>query len=143
MTYQPPRPDGPREGRAAVATSRSARAAFFLAGLLLTGIGIAGVILPLLPGTIFLIAAAACFARSSERLEGWLLNHPRYGPSIVAWRRDGAIPRRIKIVAVTSMVLSMGIVCLSPAPRWVDWLMALVIVGSAAFVMTRPERGRV
>ena len=39
---------------------------YFAAGMLLVGIGIAGYFLPVLPGTIFLILAAACFARSSR-----------------------------------------------------------------------------
>ena len=43
--------------------------------------------------------SAACFARSSPRLEAWLLNHPRFGPALCAWREERAIPRRAKIAA--------------------------------------------
>lgn len=123
-------------------TSKALRPVYFVAGVLLTAIGIAGYILPLLPGTIFLILAAACFARSSARLETWLLNHPKLGPSVVAWRTSGAIPRRIKIIAIVSMIVSMGVICLSPAPRWADWFAAAVIVASALFVATRPVGAR-
>lgn len=122
-------------------TRRSAllRPLFFVAGLLLTGIGIVGVITPGWPGTIFLIFAAGCFARSSPRLENWLLNHPKLGPNVVAWRENGAIPRNIKYIAIGSMFISMAIICLSPAPRWVDWLVGAVMVASALFVATRPD----
>jgi len=115
------------------------RPVFFLCGLVLTGVGIVGVITPGWPGTIFLILAAGCFARSSPKLESWLLNHPKLGPSVVAWRQNGAIPRNIKFVAIGSMLVSMAIICLSPAPRWVDWVVGAVMIASALFIATRPE----
>ena len=49
---------------------------YFAAGWVLTAIGVIGLVLPLMPGTIFLIAAAWCFSRSSPRFEAWLIGHP-------------------------------------------------------------------
>ena len=63
-------------------------------------LGVAGIFLPLLPTTPFLLLAAWAFARSSPRLEAWLVRHPRLGPPISAWRERGAIPARAKIVAI-------------------------------------------
>ena len=71
---------------------------FVLAWLFLA-VGIAGVFLPLIPGTLFLIFAGACFTRSSPRFEAWLLDHPRFGPPVRAWRATGAVPRRAKVFA--------------------------------------------
>ena len=48
-------------------------------GFVATGVGIAGVILPGLPGTVFLIIGLWAFSRSSERFQMWLFNHPRFG----------------------------------------------------------------
>ena len=118
------------------------RPVYFAAGLVLVAIGIAGYILPVLPGTIWMILAVACFARSSPRMEAWLLSHPVYGPPLVAWRKNGAIPFRIKLIAIGSMLASMAIVCLSPAPEWVDWLVAAIISASALYVGTRPGMPR-
>jgi len=132
MTDTPPK-QPPSKGSALM------RPVFFLCGLVLTGVGIVGVITPGWPGTIFLILAAGCFARSSPKLESWLLNHPKLGPSVVAWRQNGAIPRNIKFVAIGSMLVSMAIICLSPAPRWVDWVVGAVMIASALFIATRPE----
>ncbi len=133
-------PPGPRPSPQA--TPPALRPLYLAAGLAMVALGVLGIVIPGMPTTIFLILAAGCFARSSPRLENWLLTHPKLGPPILAWRETGAIPRNVKIIAVTSMVISMGIVCLSPAPRWVDWLAATIIVASAAFVVTRPETGR-
>ena len=63
-------------------------------GCLFVGLGMIGAVLPLMPTTIFLILATGCFARSSPRLEAWLLNHPRFGPTLRDWRERGAILRR-------------------------------------------------
>lgn len=123
-------------------TPRAVRPLYLMAGLLFVGLGIAGYILPVMPGTVFLILAAGCFARSSPRLERWLVTHRRLGPPIVAWRETGAIPRPIKVIAIASMAISMTLVCLSPAPQWVDWLVATILVACAAFVASRPVKGR-
>lgn len=125
--------DAPRKGHPLL------RPFFFLLGLVLTGVGIVGVVTPGWPGTIFLILAAGCFARSSPRLEAWLVNHPRYGPTVVAWREHGAIPRRIKFIAIGSMIVSFVIVLFAHMePVWV-WVIGAALLASAVFVGTRPE----
>ena len=55
------------------------------AGFVLLSVGCLGIVLPLLPTTPFLIAAAACFSRSSPRFERWLVTHPRLDHPIRAW----------------------------------------------------------
>src|SRR5690606_12798071 len=74
-------------------------------GLMLVGLGFIGAFVPLMPTTIFLILAAACFTRSSPRLEAWLLNHLPFGPTRRAWRAGGAVPRRAKIAACLGMAV--------------------------------------
>jgi uncharacterized protein len=115
------------------------RPLYLIGGLLLTGLGIAGFLLPVLPGTIFLILAAACFARSSPRLEAWLVSHPRLGPGILAWRQTGAIPRSAKVIAVGSMALSFGIMWLAAPPMWARWVAGGILLACALFVASRPS----
>ncbi len=115
------------------------RPLFFVGGLLLVSVGVVGYLTPGMPGTIFLILAAGCFTRSSPRLEAWLLNHPKLGPSVVAWRTNGAIPRKIKYIAIGSMTVSFVIVLLVHLPMVWTITAAVALLASALFVGTRPE----
>jgi uncharacterized membrane protein YbaN (DUF454 family) len=114
------------------------RPIYFAAGIVLVGVGIAGYFIPVMPGTIWLILAAACFARSSPRFEAWLVNHPRFGPSVVAWRRHGAIPRRIKLIAIGMMAVSFAILFASHPPQVWLWLTGAALAACALFVASRP-----
>ena len=81
---------------------------FLAAGFLCVALAVAGLFLPVLPTTPFLLAAAACFARASERFYNWLLNHRVFGPTVVEWRRHRAIPYRTKLFAIALMVLTLS-----------------------------------
>ncbi len=86
------------------ATERVARLAWAALGLLCVGLGGLGVVVPGLPTTIFLIAAAACFARSSPRLEAWVLGLPGVGRAVADHRAGLGMPRRTKRIAIASIV---------------------------------------
>lgn len=116
------------------------RAVYFAVGLVCLAVGTAGLFLPVLPGVVFLILAAAAFARSSPRLEAWILDHPRLGPPVRRWRETGAIPRRIKLVACACMGASWVLVLASSAPLLVKiGIVPLVLAASALYVLTRPD----
>lgn len=116
-----------------------ARTVFLLLGLGFTALGIAGAFLPLLPTTVFLILAAGCFARSSPRLEAWILDHKRFGPLVRAWRENGAIPRKAKILACIGMATGFAIFFLSAHPGlWLALGVAVALGACAAFVVSRP-----
>ncbi|WP_072344787.1 YbaN family protein [Devosia enhydra] len=125
---------------AAAGGSRLMRPLYLLAGFALTGLGIIGAFLPLMPTTIFLILAAWCFARSSPRLERRLLEDRRIGAAIIAWRDEKAISRRSKILAVSGMGLGFVLFLLGARPG--PWLMlgvGLMLGACAAYVLTRPD----
>lgn len=75
-------------------------------GLFLVTLGVIGILVPGLPTTIFLIGAAACFAKSSPRLHQWLLAHPWFGPLIIHWQQTRSIPRKAKVIALFTMLLA-------------------------------------
>jgi hypothetical protein len=83
-------------------------------GIVCVGLGSAGIVLPLVPTTPFLLLAAACFAKSSDRFHAWLLGHRRFGPVIRNYREKGGITRKARAIALSllwfSMTLEKGIV---------------------------------
>lgn len=115
-----------------------ARGLWIAAGLVLTGLAIVGALLPVMPTTVFVLGAAACFSKGSPRLESWLLDHPVLGPSLRNWRAERAIPRPAKIAAVTSMTGSAVLVAFA-APVAVAVGVITVLAGVATYVVTRPS----
>lgn len=116
------------------------RILFLAAGVAFLAIGIIGIFLPLLPTTPFLILASGCFARSSRRLETWLLDHPRFGPFLSDWRRRGAIPRNAKLLALagTTAGFLFFLIGTQPGPGLAIAVAALILTG-LAYVFTRPS----
>ena len=108
-------------------------------GLICVGLGIIGALLPLMPTTVFLILAAGCFARSSPRLEAWLLNHKRFGPTLRAWRANGAIPRKAKIAACAGIALGFALFVVGAHPKlMLELIVGVVMAACALFIVTRP-----
>ena len=108
-------------------------------GILSTACGIAGVVLPLVPTTPFLLVAAFAFARSSPRLHAALLAHPQFGPIIENWNRDGSIDKRSKFFALATMAFCVMISLYLRVPAGIMLIQLLVLGGVALFIVTRPS----
>lgn len=115
------------------------RIIYICLGFVFLAVGIAGVILPLLPGTVNLLIAAFFFAKGSPRMEAWLLNHRHLGPPIRSWREDGSMTRKSKIIAITSMWLGIGYGVLM-APWYGGACAVLLGIYGAWYIITRPTR---
>lgn len=118
-----------------------ARGALLVLGFTCTALGIAGVILPGLPGTVFLLIAAWAFSRSSERFHLWLYEHPRFGRTVREWHAHRVIPVRAKVAALAMMsATGVGLVVLYGD----DWRLPAISGGVMALValwiVTRPSR---
>lgn len=81
---------------------------WMILGVLFLLIGAAGVALPLLPTTPFVLAAAACFAKSSPRMHAWLLANRVFGPIVSNWENKRCILLRAKLLALTMMAAVGG-----------------------------------
>jgi uncharacterized membrane protein YbaN (DUF454 family) len=115
------------------------RTLWLTAGLLALGLGLLGVVLPVLPTTPFLLVAAGCFAKSSPRLHGWLLAHPTFGPPIRNWEENGAISRKAKRFAVISMAAVLGL-SVGLELSWKILLAQGVLIAiGCSFILTRPD----
>ena len=76
------------------------RIVFAVVGTVALAFGILGIILPVLPTTPFLLLAAACYARASTRLYGWLLGQSALGPIITRWRESRSLAPGVKVRAI-------------------------------------------
>ena len=105
-------------------------------GIVCTAIGTAGVFLPGIPGTLFLLAASWLFARSSPRLQRWLREHPRLGPYVRA-AEERSMPRRARVISLAGIWIGVTLAIAagpveSTAARVT--LVALGLIGSAVLV---------
>jgi len=111
------------------------------AGLLFTGLGILGIFVPLLPTTPFLLLAAACFARSSDRFYRWLLEHRYLGPIVSGYMDGSGIPARAKRTAITLVWLTL---CpgafLLVSQTWLKVLLILLAISITWYLASLPTR---
>ena len=117
----------------------AARGAWLCLGLLCVALAGIGVVLPLMPTTVFLLIAAFAFARSSPRLHSWLLEHKLFGKLIRDWQEHGAISKRAKGAAMLSMAAVLVLSAALRAPLWVLGLQAVILGCVALFILTRPD----
>lgn len=106
-------------------------------GLAALTLGIAGVFLPLLPTTPFLLLAAACFVRSSQRLYRWLLTNRLLGPYILAYREYRAISVRAKAITVVLLWGTIGYTAFGVMES-IGWRIALpaIAAGVSAHILS-------
>lgn len=76
------------------------RYAYLVSGVLLVIIGVIGIFLPVLPTTIFLILASACFVKSSPRANEWLRNHKILGMYIKNYQDKSGLTIKTKILNI-------------------------------------------
>jgi len=79
------------------------------AGTLCTGLGIIGIFIPILPTTPFLLLAAACYMRSSERFYQWLINNRIFGAYVRNYIEGRGIPIKIKVFTILLLWLTIGL----------------------------------
>lgn len=116
------------------------RSLLFIVGSALLLLGIVGIIVPMLPTTPFVLLAIGCYSRSSPRLAEWLETHPRLGPTLRAWRDEGAIGGRAKAAAVLAMALGYGFFIVgAKIPVVGSAAIAATLVACAAFILSRPS----
>lgn len=91
-----------------ISKNPAVRWCLLIVGWLAIILGVIGIFLPLLPTTPFLLLAAACFARSSEKFHSWLLNHKYLGPYIHLYLDGKGIPIKAKYYIISVLWITMA-----------------------------------
>ncbi len=80
-----------------------------VAGLICLSFGVLGIVLPILPTTPFLLAATACFCKSSDRMYSWLLNNRLFGSYIRNYKEGKGLGLKTKITTLSVLWGTIGI----------------------------------
>lgn len=116
---------------------------WFTAGMLFVGLAFVGVVVPGIPWSTPTVAAAYCFARSSDRMHRWLYDHPRFGPFLRGWSEKRIFPRRLKYFMIATMSTSLLITWLLTgnvaAVLWTGLFMLAVAVWGFRYPSTEEE----
>jgi len=108
------------------------------AGGLFFVLGWIGMVMPMMPGFVFLLIALFCFARGNPAVERWMLDHPKYGPPLNDWLERRSISRKAKVSALATIGVGAVIaVWMVAAPLVLVPLASMAAV--SAWLWTRPE----
>ncbi|WP_279482841.1 YbaN family protein [Aureimonas sp. SK2] len=130
----------PSEPGGTVAGGRLRRFAFRVLASVALVLALAGVVLPGLPATPFLLLAAWAAARGSPELAARIETHPRLGPLLANWRERRVVPLRAKCLAGASMAASLAILAVSGAPVPVVAGVGAILLCVSTYLFTRPSR---
>lgn len=112
-------------------------------GTLCLAIGIVGIFTPILPTTPFLLLAAFCYLRSSQRFYRWLMNNRVFGGYIRSYTEGRGIPLKVKLLTITLLWVTIGISIWLVANMVVTAILLVVAVGVSlhiAFIRAKKER---
>lgn len=112
------------------------RALLIACGTLCVGLGVIGIFLPLMPTTVFLLLAAACYARSSERFHRRLVEHPWLG-SYIRQRRGMSVRQKAFTLMLLWVTLGATMIWTAEA-LWLRLLLAVIGLGVTLHVARLP-----
>jgi uncharacterized membrane protein YbaN (DUF454 family) len=99
------------------------------AGTLSLAIGIVGIFVPILPTTPFLLLAAGCYLRSSQRFYNWLMGNRFFGNYIRNYIEGRGIPVKVKLFIIILLWVTIGISIWLVAKPLVTVILLIVAVG--------------
>lgn len=101
------------------------RSLWIVAGTLSVGLGVVGIVVPMMPATPFLLFAAFCYSRGSKRFHDWLVGHKLLGGYIRAYRDGRGLDRRQKALILVLLWASFGATIVFFVKPW--WARAILV----------------
>ena len=114
---------------------------YFVLGWIFFLLGLIGVFVPLLPTTPFIILAAGCFSKSSDRFYNWLLNLPYMGGLLRDWNENRVIGLKPKILAtvfISSAVFYVGL--FSPVMIYIKGIMLIICLSVLIYIWSQKTK---
>lgn len=96
-------------------------------GFISLGMAYIGVVTPGIPYSPFIVFAAYCFSRGSERMHRWIYNHKIFGPFLTNWNEKRVFPQKMRYVMLAMMTLSLVLM-------WTSGVKLIGIVSTAVFM---------
>lgn len=105
-------------------------------GAVSLGLGVTGMFLPVLPTTPFLLLTAWCWLKGSPRLYAWLMSQPRLGPYIRDFQEYRCISRKVKVISVSTLWVTVTVSIVLVHPLWLRILLAAIAVGVTVHILS-------
>ena len=112
----------------------------FTVGFISLILGIIGLFLPLLPTTPFILLASFSFLKSNKKYHNMIIKHKKFGPIIKKYQEKGAIDKKIKIKAITMIILGIGSsIYFFKMKTIINILLIIIGLSVSLFIVTRPN----
>jgi hypothetical protein len=111
-------------------------------GMVLTGVGMVGIIVPGLPTTIFMILAAGCFFRSSTKMYHWVVSHPLFGDQVLRFREGAGMPKKAKYLSIVTMwafIMFAVFIGLQNSAAWIKYFIVLSGAMGTLYIISQPN----
>jgi uncharacterized membrane protein YbaN (DUF454 family) len=112
-----------------------------IAGFLFLTLAAAGIMLPVLPATPFLLAASFCFMKSSRRLHGWFMANRFFGPRLRRIQSGAGLTAREKItIYLIACACIIPVIILTKSPHLRIFLVFLLAIKAVVFLMIKTAK---
>lgn len=99
--------------------------------------GIAGIFVPILPTTPFLLLSAACYIRSSKRFYNWLISNRLFGEYLRNYLERRGASLKVKVASLALLWITIGCsVALATDTLWVRILLVAIAVGVTTHILS-------
>jgi len=112
------------------------KAILIFAGTVCVGLGVLGMFLPLMPTTVFLLMAAYCYSRSSERFHTWLMTNRLFGRYISDYKAKRGMSVGHKVTTLVTLWVSIGVsIWLLGSAFWPTLILAAIAVAITVHIL--------
>ena len=111
-------------------------------GMILSSIGMIGILVPGLPTTIFMILAAGCFFRSSRKMYQWVVSHPIFGEAVLRFRNGDGMPKMAKYYSIITMwifIIFAFLFGISDSGAWIKGLIIFSAIVGTFYIIRQPN----